>query len=225
MNFNGNYVILSRIERIRSPLQERKFLEQRACFKSFCDNGSVCLAFHGTASKNLVSIADAGLLDPNHPKYVRATGNRYGKGIYVSKQFSYAKMYAKPSLLVVAILEGEHKVVQPRDATRNAHLPIEYNSILVGQETILQSNSQILPLFVVTFGSKGYSTWPELNTVPLFNFTDVLIKHMPIAQELKVLFPQVALGVLLHLTAQASDENEEDPRGWAIDYLTDYNLT
>lgn len=134
----------------------------------------------------------------------------------------YAKNYARPSLLVVAIVEGEHRNVDPNEASRNSHLPIPCNSILVGKETILQSNSQILPLFVLTFGKNNKATSVPFEEVPLFNFAKVLIKHLPLAQMLKENFPKSSLGTLLHLSSQAA--NEKDPSAWALDYLNSFDL-
>ena len=190
------------------------------------------------------------MLDPDHPQYRRAFGNRYGKGIYVSNSFHYALRYAKPSLLVVAIVEGDHKSFthqEARDACfqANSRVPeaIKFNSISVGPEIVLQSNSQVLPLFVVTCdqidrslnGFDCYSSHEEspqrlshtslpatVADVPMFNFAEILVVHLPLARKLKNMFPNVALGVLLHLSAQASLHPQ--PHNWAVDQLTNYDF-
>jgi len=224
-NLSGIY----KIERIRSPLQEQIFLGQRECFRNFISNGDVCIAYHGTSNTVLESISDLGLLDPNHPKYVRKTGNRFGKGVYVSKNINYAKRYARPSVLVVAILEGELKKLSSADASKKSHLPLEDFSILVGEETVLQSSSQVLPLFILETKNTVKSVSPvknikTLEDVPLFDFITVLKKHIPLAEQLKTLYPKVSFGILLHLCERAETQQPNDKLNWAIDYLNTFDL-
>lgn len=229
-NLSGIY----KIERIRSPLQEQIFLGQRECFRNFVNNGNVCIAYHGTSNTVLESISDLGLLDPNHPKYVRKTGNRFGKGVYVSKNINYAKRYARPSVLVVAILEGELKKLSSSEASKKSHLPLEDFSILVGEETVLQSSSQVLPLFILETNNNNIVkskvlTSPvknikNLEDVPLFDFITVLQKHIPLAEKLKTLYPKVSFGILLHLCERAEAQQPGDTLNWAIDYLNTFDL-
>ena len=167
------------------------------------------------------SVADIGLDSP------RTSGNRNGKGICVSDSFHRALGNARSSLLVTAILEGDHRKFTPKEARSAWMDEVTYNSFSVGHKIVLQSNSQVLPLFVVTCGTPSLNNLetclPDcVEDITMFYFADALKVHFPLAMKLKNMFPEVAIGILLHLSTQAALHPE--PHSWAVDQLTNYNF-
>ncbi len=68
------------------------------------------ICYHGTAKKNFDKITESGLKVPDGRKLKHATDSGwYGKGIYVSKDITYAKAYSKAAkqLFLCLCLSGK----------------------------------------------------------------------------------------------------------------------
>jgi hypothetical protein len=171
------------IQWIRTPLMEFIFAGQKDAFNSLgC--GEVVTCYHGTKTENMNSISDIGFLDPENPNYKVVNGNVYGKGIYMSKDITYSRGYAKNSLIVTACLPG----------VNDEHSKNPVNFMLV-----LNSKSQVLPLFVAEVTNANILVKPvSLENIPLFDFAKVLSVHMKNAETISNA-TGVSLGTCLHL--------------------------
>jgi hypothetical protein len=114
------------------------------------------LCFHGTATNNIESILQHGLLVPGEGNNIKVSnGSAYGKGIYLSVDPAVSIPFCKGGnkMFVCACLLGSKFVTSPN------------GSIIVAFE-----NSHVMPCFVITFASQQYlppppTSFPVLSTM------------------------------------------------------------
>jgi hypothetical protein len=118
--------------------------------------GSLCPAFHGTATKNLPSIYKHGLLIPGCGNSLKVVhGSAHGLGIYAAKVGSAALSFGfcsgghkNTSMLICAVLDDSH-----RTSAFIGRLPVtsESNDIKhVGDALVIFEKRRITPLFVAS---------------------------------------------------------------------------
>eukprot|EP01114_Cavostelium_apophysatum_P018212 TRINITY_DN5591_c0_g1_i1.p1 TRINITY_DN5591_c0_g1~~TRINITY_DN5591_c0_g1_i1.p1 ORF type:complete len:684 (+),score=208.72 TRINITY_DN5591_c0_g1_i1:62-2053(+) len=146
------------IEKVVKPELSAKFEKQWMAMKAkYKDDRRLyepVLAFHGTAAGNVPNIVRAGLLVPGEKGHKHATDSGWwGKGIYLSPNPSISVGYCRDGgkLLVCAVLMGKRFNCknrmdgQPKVGGYDSHVSPD------GNEFVLFSASQVLPLFVIKF--------------------------------------------------------------------------
>jgi hypothetical protein len=136
------------IQLLRMPYAEHLFMN----FREFCTEKDITIAFHGTSSAVINSIATYGMLDPTSSMYRIKNGNVYGPGVYVSPNYNYSLGYMSIDrnivnrngcLLVVLAIKGSSGKSLDKGVTLDSDFSHPHSDIIV-----LRSTSQVLPLFV-----------------------------------------------------------------------------
>ncbi len=161
----AGYRRISAILRIRTPLREKFFLQQKEMFQIY-GNGQVEMAYHGTNQLNISSIVDNGLLSPYDEGYIMANGNAYGEGVYTTTDINYANAYSKGCLLVCAILPGDQQIYNPKLLTKNR---FDCDSVVASHIHVLRGSTQVLPIFQIKLGGSSGKTFC-LESLPICNF-------------------------------------------------------
>ena len=114
------------------------------------------LSFHGTPLKNMQSICDLGLIEAGRSGVEMTNGNRYGSGIYSSRQAWYALNHSRnvSSVFVCAVLELDSKTITRHTFQKSITKPTQ---ILIPtpkpNRTIIvtKDSSLIVPLFLMDY--------------------------------------------------------------------------
>ncbi|KNC46843.1 uncharacterized protein AMSG_03273 [Thecamonas trahens ATCC 50062] len=161
-----------KLQKLSSEVLETKFEvkwnEYMAVYGADSEEARPRLAFHGTRSSALASIAAKGLVVPGTEPGVkhRTDSGWYGRGVYFSPNFSVASAYASNSqVIVAAVVRGRVLSIPASDSTTYRGQPCEpgYDSHEAGNEWIMFQAEQILPLFLLTFahGKRADGWAPE----------------------------------------------------------------
>jgi len=144
---------------------ERKWKEMRELRGD--DGVKPEMVFHGTPQERIGSILEKGLLVPGTGQVTHTTDSGFwGKGIYLSPNFSMSLGYARNSqrLFVCSVLMG--KVYDCKGRMMNGKGLMEgYDSHRQGGEWIVFDCAQVLPSFMIEFTHAGQQNHRSLTSM------------------------------------------------------------
>ena len=213
-----------KITRIRSPIHEMKFLSQYETFNDIygksSTNNEIGFGFHATSMTNINSIINNGLFAPYETNYVKKCGNKYGKGVYISETYDFARNYYRGCMLVVAILYGEKKIMNSAQASTYSNQEIDTDTFVVSPEIVLRGSSQALPLFIIDPCNDSINNVLLLDDIPQYNTFDA--NFLSMAKEIHDQYPSVLLCTIMHLLTMSINDNIPD-KSWVVTMLEEYN--
>eukprot|EP01124_Arcella_intermedia_P014498 TRINITY_DN20958_c0_g1_i1.p1 TRINITY_DN20958_c0_g1~~TRINITY_DN20958_c0_g1_i1.p1 ORF type:complete len:490 (-),score=138.83 TRINITY_DN20958_c0_g1_i1:149-1438(-) len=140
---------------IKPQLQERFEKKLESLQKRYGANSVECsprIAFHGTKSARMASIEQKGLLVPGSSGVSHATDSGwYGRGIYLSPNAGVSMGYSDDGRVIIcAVLMGKVYKCPGRMDGAGLVPGMDSHESPCGQEYIVFSPDQILPLFVLS---------------------------------------------------------------------------
>lgn len=116
------------------------------------------VAFHWTAEANFQSIAESNLRVPDGASIKKKHGAAFGRGIYASPDFRFAKedfSYGASATFMCLVLIGKQEYRQPRSHNNSRDISHEFDSVkgrMPGRHSdtwVLPESEQVLPCFLV----------------------------------------------------------------------------
>ena len=155
------------VEQLRSAARDKNLLQScianfdlAVCFAeravreaSFLPDKPPKVVYHWTPSKNFQSIVDSNLCVPDQKKVFHQTdGGIYGKGIYTSPDFGYARNYAKRNggcFICLGLPGRQYRANTSTDSCRPCKKNYETHVSPNWKEWVFFAADQLLPCFWV----------------------------------------------------------------------------
>ena len=153
---------------IRSAISEKKFLEMYSYFQD-CNWNDIIIGYHATKEEYKNSIILNGFNAPYQETYSRRTGQRYGKGVYVSDNMNFAMNYYGGILFICIASLGESKKLTSSEGGKYSNKELDCDSFNISPEIILRGSIQVLPLLCLNVQRKMDKEKLYKNEIKLIN--------------------------------------------------------